>query len=263
MKPYKMWKMTWPEISEALKETEIVLVPVGSVEQHGYHMPLETDVFLSQRICELCAEACQEQGTYVAVANPINYGVAWYHMEFPGTVSISQKLFIDYVFEVCSSLYKHGFKKIILVNSHGGNHGALTVVSNLLHEVLGERVYVARWREMAADLVKDIVTGGIHADDVETSLALAAGLDVRMDMLVNEAFNRYEVLKDKGKQVSTVVKYDALHKGPFVAVSMDYIKEISDSGVVGDATKANLELGQAVLSRAIQTLTKVCVDLSK
>lgn len=262
MKQYKLWKMTWNEVKDALTKTDVVLIPVGSIEQHGLHMPLDTDVVISQRLSERCAEVCQKEGTYVTVAKPINYGVAWYHMDFPGTVAISQKVFIDYVIEICGSLYKHGFKKIILVNAHGGNSGALTVASNLLHEKLRERVYVARWREMAGEVLKDIKTGGIHADQVETSLALALGHDVRMDLANNEAFNRYEVLKDKGKTVSTAVKYDGLHKGPFVNVSMDYIEEISESGIVGDASQANIEFGNLVLEGTLKTLKTLCKDLS-
>lgn len=261
MKEYRLWRMTWPEVQQCLESTCTVLVPVGAIEQHGPHMPLDTDVFISQNICELSAKACQEKQVFVPVASPITYAVSWYHMNFPGTVSIPQRLFIDYVYEICKCLNSHGFKKIILVNSHGGNSEALTVASNLLHENLGERIYIARWREMASDIVKEIDTGGIHCDEIETSLALALGQRVEMQLAGKEAFNRYETLSKKGRAVSKLVKYDAHHKGPFINVSRDYINEISDSGIVGDASKATKDLGERILKKVVAHLTQVCVDL--
>lgn len=262
MEEYRLWKMTWPEIADHLKKTDIVLIPVGSIEQHGHHMPIDTDVFISTRICELCAKDCQEEGIWIPVGSPVNYAVSWYHMNFPGTVDIPQRLFIDYVISICRSFYKHGFKKIVLVNSHGGNSGALTVVSNLLHQEFGHRVYTARWREMAGDIVKDIETGGIHADQVETSVALALGQRVKMDLAIKEAFDRYKVLSKSGNAVSQMVKYDAHHKGPFVNVSMDQVNEISESGVVGDATKATEELGEKIVFNIVKHLKRLCIDLN-
>jgi len=261
MEEFRLWRMTWPEIADRIKDTDIVLIPVGSMEQHGYHMPLDTDVFISTRICELSAERCREEGVWVPVASPVNYGVSWYHMSFAGTVDIPQRLFIDYIVAIGKCLYRHGFKQLIWMNSHGGNSAALTVASNILHKDTGNRVYIARWRELAHDIIKDISTGGIHADQIETSVAQALGQRVEMDHATKEGFDRYQTLMKKGIPVSDIVKYDAHHKGAFAAVSMDYINEISESGVVGDATNASELLGKKVIDCVTEKVKKLCMDL--
>ena len=119
--------MTWQEVETALQKTDMVIIPVGSIEQHGKHLPLCTDI---QGVIEECKLIAQK--TDVLVAPVIWVGVSEHHMGFPGTMTISPETFEAVVFESALSLIRHGFKKIMIYNGHGGNN---TAVNNILHRI--------------------------------------------------------------------------------------------------------------------------------
>jgi creatinine amidohydrolase len=108
--------MTWPEVEEALRHTDMVIIPVGSIEQHGKHLPLGTDFLATMEGCKLLA-----QKTDVLIAPVVLAGLSEHHMGFPGTITLSPQTFEAVVFETAQSLIRHGFKKIMIYNGHGGN----------------------------------------------------------------------------------------------------------------------------------------------
>ena len=113
-------EMTWPEVRDVLKETDIVLIPVGSCEQHGLHLPLGTDQIQALEHCKKIAERVG------AVVAPVLYvGLSEHHMGFPGTITLTPDTLVQVLFEACKSLSKHGFRKIVLFNNHGGNEAAV------------------------------------------------------------------------------------------------------------------------------------------
>src|SRR5438552_5505751 len=109
-------KMTWEETATAVRERRVVLVPVGAIEQHGPHLPVDVDNLL---IVTLCEEAARRNPDLLACAMHIPYGYNAHNMGFPGTVSIRQQVFIDYCSDVCASYAHHGFGYILLINAHG------------------------------------------------------------------------------------------------------------------------------------------------
>lgn len=113
-------EMTWPEVEEALKETDIAIIPVGSCEQHGLHLPLGTDFF---QALERCKKIAKKAGAVVAPL--LWFGHSEHHMGFPGTISLTPETLIQVLFEACRSLSTHGFRKIIIFNNHGGNEVAV------------------------------------------------------------------------------------------------------------------------------------------
>jgi len=255
-------KLTWEESARLAKSTDAVLLPVGSTEQHGRHMPLDTDAFVATNLSELAALEAQRQGLTVLVAPTLNFGVSWYHKNFSGSVWLPPNLFIDVVVEVCKSLSKEGYKRKVIVNCHGGNAAALTVAINRFYDETGERALLAQWWELASDVVKEMmVTGLIHSDEAETSLALALGQRVLMNKAAKDAFDRSNTVRHRGYVWSRHAKYDATHKGGFVNPPMDMIDEISASGVVGDATRATEEKGKKILDTLVSRLVEVCQDI--
>jgi creatinine amidohydrolase len=119
--------MTWLEVETALQRTDMVIIPVGSIEQHGKHLPLCTDIQGVMEECKLIA-----QKTDVLVAPVMWVGVSEHHMGFPGTMTISPETFEAVVLESALSLIRHGFKKFLIYNGHGGNN---TAVNNILHKI--------------------------------------------------------------------------------------------------------------------------------
>lgn len=108
--------MTWPEVQDLLTRTDIVIIPVASLEQHSLHLPIGTDFLNGVERAKLIA-----QRTDVLVAPILMPGNSPYHMEFAGTITLSSQTIQQVYFEAAQSLMKHGFRRFALLNSHGGN----------------------------------------------------------------------------------------------------------------------------------------------
>jgi len=119
--------MTWPEVEEALKRTDVALIPIGSIEQHGKHLPLGSDSYAAIEFCKLIA-----QKTEVVVAPTVLAGLSDHHLGFPGTISLTPETFEAVVYETALSLIRHGFRKILILNGHGGNAVSM---ANVIHRI--------------------------------------------------------------------------------------------------------------------------------
>src|SRR3989304_3863274 len=166
------------------------LVPLGSPEQHGHPLPLHTDCFIARSLCARGAERGAEEGVSLLVAPTLNVALSWYHMQFPGSMRLTTPTFLQVFREVCDSLVHHGFENLIAVNGHGGNIAALTVTVNHYLETTGRRVFLVQWWDLAADVLARIEGPMIHAEEAETSIALALGQRVLMDRATRDAWDR-------------------------------------------------------------------------
>jgi creatinine amidohydrolase len=108
--------MTWPEVQELRTRTDMVIIPIAALEQHALHLPIGTDFLNGLERAKLIA-----QKTPVLVAPILLPGNSPYHMEFAGTITLSSQTIQQVYFEAAQSLMKHGFKRFLLLNSHGGN----------------------------------------------------------------------------------------------------------------------------------------------
>ena len=108
--------MTWPEVEALRARTDMVLIPVAAMEQHSLHLPIGTDYLNGLGRALLVAQKAD-----VLVAPILLPGNSPYHMEFPGTITLSSQTIQQVYFEAAQSLMKHGFKRFLLLNSHGGN----------------------------------------------------------------------------------------------------------------------------------------------
>lgn len=108
--------MTWTEVEDLRKRSDMVIIPIASLEQHSLHLPIGTDYFNGLERAKLIAQKAD-----VLVAPILLPGNSPYHMEFPGTISLSSQTIQQVYFEAAQSLMKHGFRRFLLLNSHGGN----------------------------------------------------------------------------------------------------------------------------------------------
>ena len=262
---YRLGRLTWPQIKEILPNVNAVMVPIGSTEQHGRHMSVGTDHSSSQLLCEMIAQKAQEEGLRVLVAPTVNYGISWYHVNFPGTVTLSPQTFMSVVKEVCEGLIKQGFKNIILLNTHGGNTAALTVAINEVYEKLKNKVMLCHWWSLSAEVFRKrgVRTPLVHAEEAETSLALALGEPVVLEELARTAFDRKAVLEEREVATSKHIYYDLITPGSGVLIPMDYIDDISATGVVGDAAAATKETGEAMLVDILSKAVELIKDLNQ
>jgi creatinine amidohydrolase len=256
--------MTWPEVGERISAgVDAVLIPIGTTEQHGPHMPLDTDCFIARSLAARTAALGEEEGVSILVAPTLNVTLSWYHMQFPGSMRLSTTTFFQVFREVCDSLSEHGFENLVAVNGHGGNIAALTVAVNHYFETTGKRVFLVQWWDLAADVLADVEGPMIHAEEAETSLALALGQRVEMEQATRDAWDRGAAVKEAGFQWTSFGQYGMRHSGPKVIVPMEMLRDITGSGVVGDATRATAETGNRIVAALIPRIVQVCREMAR
>jgi creatinine amidohydrolase len=181
--------MTSPDVKEAVEKRLVAVLPIGSIEVHGPHMPTGTDSFVAFRVAEKAAE--KEEAV---VLPPLYYAYVAENRHFPGTISLTAKILLSVLEEVCDEIARTGFKKILIVNGHGGNNSLLKV---FLKECITKKkdyaVYamIEPWAslgDLAAKLSEGRVFG--HACELETSMGLYLFEDlVKMGNIKREAMH--------------------------------------------------------------------------
>ena len=126
-KPLVLQEMTWADVQEYLKTNDMVIIPIGSTEQHGPHLPLGTDFYIATDIAKMISVR-----TGVVVAPVILAGYSVYHSGFPGSLSLKPETMEQVLFETAEMLIKHGFRRIMFMNGHGGN---AIVQSKIIHRI--------------------------------------------------------------------------------------------------------------------------------
>jgi creatinine amidohydrolase len=228
----------------------VVVVPTAAIEQHGPHLPLDTDTFL----CTSVARAGAARAGDTLVTPTVCFGSSEHHMAFPGTVTLSQETFRETVAEVCRSLARHGFRRLLVVNGHGGNTALnAATVQQLGFEARLNVVALDYWTlaRPVVDEVRESPTGGMgHACEFETSLMLHLRPDsVRRDLVVREIVQpRYAAESFDMFERSGVSAHWKTH-------------ELSRSGVMGAPDLATAEKGQVLFEACAAGLATLIEEL--
>jgi creatinine amidohydrolase len=221
----------WPEVESAIDNgTRTAIVSVGSVEQHGPHLPLIVDTLIGDELSRRIAEKLGD-----AFAAPtIRPGCSGHHMEFPGSITIPAETLMDLIRSYCESLSEHDFEHIVLVATHGGNFAPVnTVAPEIAREIDANVIALADIDELMTLQNEGLREGGveyqepvIHAGAAETAivLAVAEGL-VRTDDI------------------------EVGHEGDISTARLlsEGFKSITENGVLGDPREATSEAGEAIL----------------
>src|SRR5450759_3825504 len=160
--------LTQPEIAAQLKQNPLVILPAGSVEQHGPHLPTGTDIFASNVIGHAVAE---RMDGLVLPATP--FGVTPMHMPFEGTISVTPDTYMRVVTETCMSTAKHGAKKLLILNWHEGNIPSLAIAAESLHRDHGMTVLTVQACYVAEELYGHSCNGLTHGGEIEALAVLA------------------------------------------------------------------------------------------
>jgi creatinine amidohydrolase len=242
MKDFELAGKTWPEVEKHLETNNIVIVPIGSIEQHGPALPLNNDSYVAQSLAELVAERAWAS-TKVLVAPAIHFGYSPHHMAFTGTITLQESTLVHVIQDVCTSLSKHGFRKIVLLNGHGGNETAISMALHYLRDSIEAKVFNIDWWSFASDKLPEIVSGPLyHACEGETSVSWHLGQRVLEELRVDEPGR---------KLIPGFVEPDMFATPPKVSMAYN-MKDVTESGVVGYSTKATKEKGA--------TIVKIVVD---
>lgn len=227
---------TWPRVKAEIEQgRDCVVVALGATEQHGPHLPLATDALIGDHLARLVADRLD-----AFVAPTVRVGCSSHHLAFPGTLSVSDSTFAAVVNDLVHSLARGGFRKIVLIPTHGGNFTPLGAALAQIGEVDGVeiraltdvRVLLAIAQLGASDHDVPLGCGGLHAGEWETSMLLAIHSDL-VDMTRAEA----GYTGDLDKALATL-----FHAG---------VDSISSNGVLGDPSNASAEHGERYWSLAL------------
>jgi len=251
MRSYYLGELTWPDVEEFLTTHNVAIIPVGSCEQHGPHLPMDTDAYDAFWLSSKAAEKAQ----CALVAPTLYYGVSSHHMDFPGTITLSPHTLEQLAYEVASSLIRHGFKKIVFENGHGGNTPALESAAQRIKADFN--VFVAiDTVSLIPDFIKKFIETpyDAHAGEFETSTTLAN----RENLVIKERIKKPSITLPKSKYTKIGLK----EGGPKVSWGFR-TEEISQTGVIGDPTKASKKKGEAAWDLAIQRLADFLKELDQ
>jgi len=246
--------MTWPEIGALERERTVLVLPVGSVEQHGHHMPTGTDTYLATAVSDAAAALV---GPNVVILPSPWYGLSAHHMHFPGSITLTAETMMAMVGDIVASVVKHGFRRIAVVNGHGGNAGVIDVLASTLgHRFYGTaRIACLTYFTLARDAImasRESKHGGLgHACEFETSLMLHLhpGL-VHQD----RAVVRYP--ETGTPYLSTDLVHGSIVRS-FVAFD-----DLSESGTFGDPGLATEQKGERFLAMSADALAEFIRDFS-
>lgn len=245
--------LSWTDIRAMPDKENVVLIqPVGAIEQHGPHLPLIVDAAIG--VAVLGKALSKLNSSIPAYALPsLYYGKSNEHWHFPGTITISAQTLSATLTEVAESVYRAGFRKLVLMNSHGGQPQVIEIAARDLHVKYDDFLVFPLFTWRVPNIAGELLTSkekqlGIHAGDAETSVMLSILPEqVKMEAAV--------------KEYPTGLPEDSLltmeGKLPFAWTTRD----LSQSGVLGDPTVATKEKGDRILESVADGWVRVIKDV--
>ena len=251
---YRFWELRWNEIAALDRDSTLIIQPTGAIEQHGHHLPVDTDIHDSSEIAYRVAEkamATDDFGT-VLVAPPVWWGTSPHHMAYPGTISLKMSTMSLLLVDIAASLWRHGFFRILFLNGHGGNVGVLNATALRISEEVGISPAVVSYWQLVKDTLREVgdtpIGGFGHACEMETSIQMHLRCE-RVDMS--------QAGPDMPRQLTSYSCIDFRDPGP-VMIPWDFARD-SKSGAMGDPTTATADKGRRIVDAAVDKV----FDLSR
>ena len=238
-------RLSWPELSEHMsKGTDLVLIPVGSCEQHGPNGSFAVDTGRADGFVTRLAERMYPR----ALAIPaLPYTLSPHHMNFPGTITLTPETFLAVMGEIVDSMYRHGFRKFFFANGHGGNRPVLTILMGQLREDYPDiEVAWASFTSVASDVVTEGIESDTHGHACEGEMSQAMYLapwTVKENRVPGEIVPGARDADPMGA-ISPALKFD----------------EITANGALGDASKASWDFGRDIIETALDRVEEYLRD---
>ncbi len=232
--------MTYEEAREYFSGRDLVILPVGSVEQHGPANPLGTDMLIAEALAQ---EVASRSGVISLPVIP--FGISFHHMGFPGTITVGEDSLGGYMLDVMRSLSRWGVKKVLIVNGHGGNLPTLQLVARRAMDELGVRVYVYQWWTSSSRILEELFE--------EDERGHASGAETSLNMHLHPELVRRDRLTDERPRDSFGGK----------VYRFVYTHEMSDSGVFGRQSSASPERGSVLFERLVEDLLRVVKEIEE
>jgi creatinine amidohydrolase len=240
---YRLLK--WPEVKEAAQDKAVMVIPVAAIEQHGYHLPVDMDNLAVEYVSE---EAARRSNGLIITMPIVHYGFNEHNMGFPGTISIREEVFMDFLYDIGHSLVRQGFGRIVYVNAHGSNQMLCNLVARkLVNTTAALAAALPHWnlaREVVGKIRESEYPGGMaHACEFETSIYL---------YLKPELVEKEKMVAETPSKLSRFIYDDLFGSGPVHFVNR--WSRVTQSGVEGDPFKASADKGKQILESEIANL---------
>jgi creatinine amidohydrolase len=242
---FELGRMSWKEVEEIVPRNPVLLIPIGTVEQHGPHMPVNADNMVADFVARRAAEATD---AYLVPA--INYGCSAQFHNFPGTISVRPDTLTSVVRDVCQALFDQGFRRFIFVNNHGGNQASCEQVARELKAthglVIGNIYPWVLGYALMRDTYEDAAAVYGHGGEPETSAMMAMFPD---DVIANLMAGRDPVSSGPFKpRKDNSIEIPGQTVGGTLFLDYD---ELFPNGASGDPSVATVERGQIWIERVV------------
>ncbi|WP_428031115.1 creatininase family protein [Ancylobacter sp.] len=256
MPPKRFWtELAWPDFAEGDTQNWIAVLPVAAVEQHGPHLPVGVDAFIGEGYLQEVARLLPDD--LPAVFLPLQaIGKSNEHVHFPGTLTLSAETVVRAWTEIGESVHRAGVRKLVIVNSHGGNVPILDIVARELRARLGMLAVTVSWHRFGYP--EGLFTAqerqhGIHAGGVETSLMQAFRPDT-----VREG----EVRDFPPVTLAMEQEFAFLRAGSPAGFGW-MAQDIQPSGAMGNAGEASREKGEACALYGARAFVELLADVHR
>ena len=250
-------EMSWVDVRDYLKTSDMVLIPMGSTEQHGPHLPLGTDFYEAMGAARMISER-----TGILVAPVVMSGYSVYHSGFPGSLSLKPETMTQVLYETAEILIQYGFRRILFFNYHGGNN---IVQQTVIHRINHETEAVAVAVGHGSSIMKETggVPGDMHGGVNETSLMLYFHPElVRMDraekpvMRYTERSEKLRAAAADNPILNNIL--DTLLGVPVETKKGGASHELSSNGIWSfrDPREANVELGRKMAETMVDQVVR-------
>lgn len=238
--------MTWINLS-TVNRNAIVILPIGAIEQHGPHLPVDTDFFITDAICKAVENRLSN---VVLLAPGLSIGHSPHHRSFGGTLSLHHETLAKILFEVVQNFYSMGFSKILIINGHGGNQLPISMAHQEVKNRLSKMVLLScsYWNLAREDLLS-------ISDGVPNSMGHACELETSLYLYLNEEKVNKNLICDDG--IADTSGY--FGRGMFVGSSVSAVlnfSEITKNGVYGKPSLASKEKGCAAFTAIVDRIVE-------
>ncbi|MGQ9732249.1 MAG: creatininase family protein [Candidatus Zipacnadales bacterium] len=241
----KLAELTSPEIGKWVERGALLLLPVGQIEEHGPHLPVNTDLVIAERTAEAAAALVHPEPPIILLPGVWSGYSAAVMQQWPGTIRLRTRVFADMMHDIVSSCLAMQFKRLVILNAHGHHPALLEVVAREIGDETGSAIAVVDVAKMAVDAVrahrKSQPGGCIHGGEFETSLMLYFGERLDMANAPSNARFTYESANIPGDSFS----------GTKRVFWSTWAIQPTESGIYGDPTCATAETGRLIFESVV------------
>jgi creatinine amidohydrolase len=247
--------LTWTDIKAMPeKENVVIIQPIGAIEQHGPHLPIIVDSAIAVGVLGKALSKLDSNIPAYALP-PLYYGKSNEHWHFPGTITLSAQTLLAMLTEIAESIYRSGFRKLVLMNAHGGQPQVMEIAARDIHQKYQHFMVFPLFTWRVPHIAKELLSPkelelGIHAGDAETSVMLS---------ILPEQVRMEQALAEYPHDLPEDSLLSMEGKLPFAWLT----QELSKSGVMGDATVATKEKGDRLLESVSNGWVRVIEDIYK